>query len=60
MLQTCGNIETEQEAAWVCRDTGQKSQGQRKGNTDGRAGAETELHSQDPEDKYSLTGVMKV
>ncbi|TMS13020.1 Cingulin-like protein 1 [Larimichthys crocea] len=33
--------------------------GQRKGNTDGSAGAETELHSQDPEDKHSPTGVIK-
>lgn len=34
--------------------------GQMKGSTDGSAGAETELHSQGPEEKHGATGVITV
>lgn len=34
--------------------------GQKKGNTDGSSGAETELHSQSSEDKHSPVGDFSV
>lgn len=60
MLQTCDNVEREQETAWVCRATGQESQDKGKETQMEVLGLKLSYIPEASEDKHSPTGVIKV